>query len=332
MKVKYKTILLMSILFGLGIACGKKQIQSKTDAVIKTYDKWPEPNKIPVCFIDPDSRPVLVNKIKEVVPEAFGETRTVNFRFMPKPCSQYSASQTMVRLAWRSVSGQIAGWSRIGKPKQIGAPTRLNLPCDKCTMVINVVGSLDRIMRWVVHEFGHAAGLYHEHDDFVSKNDPDYKTSRCKRGDGAFSDPDRTVITPYDKYSTMNYCRGGTSTRLSTRDIVGLHELYPPKPYKIIVNNLCNVPLFAAVFYKKDGATKYTETGFKKYAPGRTKIVETYGQTFGIFAHRGGAKVFQGTKTLKGGKVTYRNQKIRYIEKKQRKNRSSKTVTFGCIR
>jgi hypothetical protein len=80
----------------------------------------------------------------------------------------------------------------------------------------------------VVHEFGHSAGLHHEHihpDAYAAEN------GRCDSVEKNRSELPGFVYEPYDRESVMNYCRlferGGHSRGLSVRDVELLKRLYP---------------------------------------------------------------------------------------------------------
>ena len=61
-------------------------------------------------------------------------------------------------------------------------------------------------MHTILHEMGHSAGLFHEHqrpdrDDYVVVTDGDDNYDR--------KDPDEVILpTPYDYFSVMHYSRG----------------------------------------------------------------------------------------------------------------------------
>ena len=59
-----------------------------------------------------------------------------------------------------------------------------------------------------LHEFGHVAGLRHEHIHSDAKNDYRCKLVPAFQGDGILEKPDVSTIinTEYDKDSIMNYC------------------------------------------------------------------------------------------------------------------------------
>jgi hypothetical protein len=73
-----------------------------------------------------------------------------------------------------------------------------------------------------VHEFLHALGFMHEQQR--SDSEPS-----CELEDDANSveEPGADLLTPYDDQSIMNYCRVGSSGRLTHFDRVGLGVLYP---------------------------------------------------------------------------------------------------------
>lgn len=81
----------------------------------------------------------------------------------------------------------------------------------------------------VIHEFGHVAGLMHEHDHpEAEKIEPNCKYTEDWKILSGF------MYEPYDANSVMNYCkldkRGGKNVGLSSTDVDVLRRIYPNGP------------------------------------------------------------------------------------------------------
>lgn len=80
----------------------------------------------------------------------------------------------------------------------------------------------------VIHEFGHSAGLHHEHIHYDA-----YKAEKGKCDSVSLENKFTTQwnFTEYDSESVMNYCRlhraGGSKVGLSPKDVQLLRKLYP---------------------------------------------------------------------------------------------------------
>lgn len=78
----------------------------------------------------------------------------------------------------------------------------------------------------VIHEFGHIAGLMHEHEHPDAVINEPYCREAVEQGALVGFEYD-----PYDSDSVMNYCKlnkkGGKNVGLSERDVLLLKKLYP---------------------------------------------------------------------------------------------------------
>lgn len=81
----------------------------------------------------------------------------------------------------------------------------------------------------VVHEFGHAAGLQHEHLHYDAFKLDKGRCPAITKENSYFTT--RLSYTEYDSQSVMNYCvihgKGGSSAGLSPKDLELLRKLYP---------------------------------------------------------------------------------------------------------
>lgn len=81
----------------------------------------------------------------------------------------------------------------------------------------------------VVHEFGHTAGLQHEHNHYDAFKLDKGRCHAITKENSYFTT--RLNYTEYDPLSVMNYCmihgKGGSTAGLSEKDIELLNKLYP---------------------------------------------------------------------------------------------------------
>jgi len=81
----------------------------------------------------------------------------------------------------------------------------------------------------VIHEFGHSAGLQHEHIHYDAFKIDQGRCPSITKENSYFTT--RYKYTEYDHQSVMNYCRiqgkGGSSAGLSAKDVELLKKLYP---------------------------------------------------------------------------------------------------------
>jgi hypothetical protein len=81
----------------------------------------------------------------------------------------------------------------------------------------------------VIHEFGHSAGLHHEHIHYDAFKLDKGRCPSITKDNSSFTT--RLRYTDYDPHSVMNYCqiqsRGGSHAGLSAKDVELLKKLYP---------------------------------------------------------------------------------------------------------
>ncbi|RDS92225.1 M12 family metallopeptidase [Pseudomonas fluorescens] len=166
---------------------------------IATPDKlWPQHSVLKIALLDmTDAQKTLVKaNIRKWTPHT-----NLHFKFV-------DTAQGDIRITANNTS--TAGWSYVGTDAKNASPS-------EPTMSIGFGSSPERIEAQVVHEFGHALGLRHEHqhpdrtlvfdDDEVYK---DYESRNKTRGE-AYHDilrkSHRSAVktSPYDEKSIMHY-------------------------------------------------------------------------------------------------------------------------------
>lgn len=200
--------------------CGKKTCDSQPSALVTTVDLWPDPDNIPVCWINPEGASDAVRKsLQDHLAEEYGEKTSVTFVGFEK-CTESQMTEAVIRVFIRKDAKFGSGRSLVGAKKGIGV-----LPHGG-TMELSVPTNWPRrgdtwrkkkVMYATLHEFGHALGLRHEHlrEDAHS----------CKHATGVPPENSRPV-GEYDTVSVMNYCSKSRTFRLSEGDVAGVEALY----------------------------------------------------------------------------------------------------------
>jgi Metallo-peptidase family M12B Reprolysin-like/IPT/TIG domain len=75
------------------------------------------------------------------------------------------------------------------------------------------------VLRTLLHEFGHAVGLHHEHERRDASN--------CDDGDVGSGNSESVTIGSYDPQSVMNYCAIREEPVFTSGDIQGINHLFP---------------------------------------------------------------------------------------------------------
>lgn len=113
-----------------------------------------------------------------------------------------------------------SGHQTMGLLFRISVPgcARGNLPCDRSTVAAVSDRDIASFEHTILHEFGHALGLRHEHA---------HEESTCHETEALDQPPfvDGQSIFAYDATSVMDHC--SSATKLSDGDVRSLHTLYP---------------------------------------------------------------------------------------------------------
>lgn len=194
-------------------------------------DLWPQYStiKISMSGMTPEQEQFTKDNINKWAPHV-----NLKFEFTNEPNAD-------VRIAGSST--EHSGGSRVGRNSK-------NPPTDEPSMRLGFAGGLGKkTAAQVLHEFGHALGLKHEHQhpnrtlDFNKENVyKHYESSGKPRSDGDSQvlnqfDPDKTYASEYDQRSIMHYPLPGTfflnntptpeNDELSATDIQFISKLYP---------------------------------------------------------------------------------------------------------
>lgn len=221
----------------------KKSTEGTDRAALLRGAKWDAGHEITVSFLDDDHN--LRGKIKQY---AFqwteqGEPGMANLRFSFRK----NTTDTLIRISFK----QNGNWSAIG--------TTCREETDRAKPTMNF-GNLnsgsteEQIRRAVLHEFGHAVGLVHEHQNpsgGIKWNEPavyrDLMPPRGRwsqkmvfenmfkpyeRAETNFTDTDleSVMLYPIPPHWTDGSFTVGWNTKLSDRDKQFIRDQYPKKP------------------------------------------------------------------------------------------------------
>lgn len=176
---------------------------------INPRNAWRDPDGIPVCFLGvPAAQRAL---IRRTVEREYTERAGLDYTGWGD-CSELSTSVKAVRIDCnRDPNYSPAGHSTVG-PSTVrrASESTMVLRCENCQ------GDGKFCRHLVLHEFGHAMALWHEHE----RDD-----SSCDQGQAEREDRSHVKVGSYDRASVMNYC--STTDTLSAGDLAGLQRLYP---------------------------------------------------------------------------------------------------------
>jgi hypothetical protein len=216
-------------------------ISSVAQAGLYSPQTWPN-KKIEVCFArggldirDAGGNPTTTSALKasdrakvRLWTEHDYTPQTTGIHFVGwKDCEEAPEAEIVVFYSWRSriwhaLAGGTEGYAYVGPVAQGMYP---EFPNAKNFVWLSRAGFSRGV---TLHEFGHAAGLYHEHERKERTQDPacdDYSKNPIR-------EPSRYEIYfgAYDSKSIMNYCylnsRGGDRNGLSEGDLAVLRFLY----------------------------------------------------------------------------------------------------------
>lgn len=211
-----------------------KPTNSETESIVLNRGKWPNPKAIPVCVMNlRELGAELFNDVRDFTNREYANKAGVAFTGWGE-CTASDRNARMIRVYfnrvhnWDSGGGVSAG----GGLSWVGPNAGSCGSCNGGTMRIDIGRSgnypngglrqftIDQTRATVIHEFGHALGLLHEHERTDAPACNDIETRQ--RAGGA-----TVYVGNYDPNSIMNYCKNRGITTLSAGDVAGIRFLYP---------------------------------------------------------------------------------------------------------
>jgi hypothetical protein len=199
-------------------ACGYSP-DSKLTSFVTTVDRWPDPENIPVCWVNPEETSEKVKTdIKNHVQSKY-HSKTV-LRFIGwETCTSEQFDQAVIRIFIRRDGNFGSGRSLVGAKIHSGLS-------HGGTMEISGVKNWPRrgntflkrkVLYASLHEFGHAIGLRHEHERLDATGCEHHRKGLPNNAE---------AVGEYDTVSVMNYCSKSSAWDLSSGDVAGIEHMY----------------------------------------------------------------------------------------------------------
>lgn len=242
---RFKIILFVLAVLTLG--CKSRATQSQTSAIADKSHIWPN-LPIHTCFEAPDTelessfsnwRDKIVTAVKNQI-----EGRTV-VRFEGwSLCKEDHEKGIRIRVLPKPNGYKgVSGWTK-------GLGSQLDGRKDGLNVFTNHNTSAFRYT--VLHEFGHALGLDHEHHR-IDTYGPDHPCLMLPAGP-RHDKESLFQFGPWDKLSIMNYCDHTNIISLSSFDVEVLNRLYGGPASVNFRDVLQELPQFVAHVFKDSGS------------------------------------------------------------------------------
>jgi hypothetical protein len=205
---------------------------SQPQGIINKGYAWPG-GRVEVCFLNAQEAATAGQIVQKAVTSNFRKDTTGIEFFGFGPCAADSQAQARV-LFEKPVPGSFGYSNYIGKLRvSESSPNGETIALPGLESPLNTI----KLYNTTLHEFGHFAGLFHEHHH--SKNADGALCTRATGGEIVTTDHMQKFARwepteqnrMYDHMSVMNYCVPGGLTQflqLSPGDIWALRALYMP--------------------------------------------------------------------------------------------------------
>lgn len=206
-------------------ACGLDSFSASNASLIQS-GLWPNPKKIPVCFVSGGEKDR--STIRKIVESEYEGRVGLGFSGWDS-CSTDEMTKEIIRVA---VVGGSAGVSMVGKSRRgLSSGGRETMRVGNSSFAIEHLA---------LHEFAHAVGMEHEHkrlglSDNINRNDCQKAEENVSKNFGG-SKRGKITSAEYDPDSITNYCTrydGNYRSKISNPKLSDIDIKTLKKAYKI---------------------------------------------------------------------------------------------------
>lgn len=232
MKLFCVALLVASFAAGCGTGNPREETTETKSVILNGINgKWPNPRHVPVCLINRgDISDHLYNDVFPFVKQEYARQAGIGLvGFEACKNEDFNPKNPSIRIYfdlvrnWHSDDGVLSaggvsliGWNSGDCGERCKGGT-MRLEIDRDYRQDWAAFITDTTRATVLHEFGHALGLHHEH----ARTD-----SNCWKNESIPEGGEFGYVGGYDSNSIMNYCYRGAPA-LSNGDVEGLKRLYP---------------------------------------------------------------------------------------------------------